>query len=399
DHVLVDEYQDTNRIQAEIVQALRPDGRGLTVVGDDAQSIYSFRAAEVRNILDFAAQFDPPATVLTLEQNYRSTAPLLAASNAVIALAAERHVKQLWSDGRTGERPSLVWVDDEATEAAWVAERVLALRESGLALKSQAVLFRSSHHSNALELELARRGIPFVKYGGLRFLDAAHVKDVLAVLRFAANPHGERAGLRALQLVPGVGPAIAERVLAAIAAGGDVVERLRDVAVPAALASAWHEFVDLYAALRGARSPWPGELAAVERWYRPLLERLHDDAAPRAADVAHLVRLAGGYPSRERFLTELTLDPPAATSDEAGVPLLDEDYLILSTIHSAKGQEWKAVYVLNAVDGCIPSDLATGTAAEVEEERRLLYVAMTRAKDELDIVVPQRFYVHRQSAR
>ena len=398
DHVLVDEYQDTNRIQAEIVRALRPDGRGLTVVGDDAQSIYSFRAAEVRNILDFAAQFDPPATVLALEQNYRSTAPLLAASNAVIALAAERHAKELWSDVRSGERPALVWVDDEAAEAAWVAERVLALRESGLALKSQAVLFRSSQHSSALELELARRDIPFVKYGGLRFLDAAHIKDILAVLRFAANPHGERAGLRALQLVPGIGPATAERVLAAIAVGGDPVERLRDVAVPAALAPAWHDFVALYAALRAARSPWPDELAAVERWYRPLLERLHDDAAPRAADVAHLVRLAGGYPSRERFLTELALDPPAATSDAAASPGLDEDYLILSTIHSAKGQEWSAVSLLRVVDGCVPSDMATGSDVEIEEERRLLYVAMTRARHHLHLLVPQRFYVSQQTA-
>ena len=278
-----------------IVRGLRPDGRGLTVVGDDAQSIYSFRAAEVRNILDFAGQFDPPATVLTLEQNYRSTAPLLAASNAVIALAAERHVKQLWSERGTGERPALVWVDDEAAEAAWVAERVLALRESGLALKSQAVLFRSSNHSNALELELARRDIPFVKYGGLRFLDAAHVKDVLAVLRFAANPHGQRAGLRALQLVPGIGAASAGRLLAGLGEGGDPVARLRAFAPAPSAAPAWAEFVALFAALRGARSPWPAELADVERWYLPLLERLHDDAAPRAADIAHLVRLGGGY--------------------------------------------------------------------------------------------------------
>ncbi|MBV9892341.1 MAG: ATP-dependent helicase, partial [Rhizobacter sp.] len=397
DHVLVDEYQDTNRIQAEIVHALRPDGRGLTVVGDDAQSIYSFRAAEVRNILDFAAQFEPPATVLTLEQNYRSTAPLLTASNAVIALAAERHVKQLWSE-RNGERPALVWVDDEAAEAAWVADRVLALRESGLALKSQAVLFRSSQHSSALELELARRDIPFVKYGGLRFLDAAHVKDVLAVLRFSANPHGERAALRALQLVPGVGPATAERVLAAIAADGDPVEQLRVFLPAAANAAAWQEFVALYAALRSDRSPWPGELAAVERWYRPLLERLHDDPSQRAADVAHLVRLAGGYPSRERFLTELALDPPAAASDEAGTPGLDEDYLILSTIHSAKGQEWSAVSVLRVVDGCLPSDMATGSDAQIEEERRLLYVAMTRARHHLHLLVPQRFYLSQQTA-
>ena len=380
------------------MRGLRPDGCGLTVVGDDAQSIYSFRAAEVRNILDFAGQFDPPATVLTLEQNYRSTAPLLAASNAVIALAAERHVKQLWSERRASERPALVWVDDEAAEAAWVAERVLALRESGLALKSQAVLFRSSQHSNALELELARRDIPFVKYGGLRFLDAAHIKDVLAVLRFAANPHGQRAALRALQLVPGVGPASAERLLAAIAAAGDPAACLSAFAAPPAAAPAWAEFAALFATLRAPESPWPGELQAVQRWYLPLLDRLHDDPAPRAADVAHLVRLADGYPSRERFLTELALDPPAAASDEAGPPGRDEDYLILSTIHSAKGQEWSAVSLLRVVDGCLPSDMATGSAAEIEEERRLLYVAMTRARHHLHLLVPQRFYVSQQSA-
>ncbi|HEY4957442.1 MAG TPA: ATP-dependent helicase [Caldimonas sp.] len=398
DHVLVDEYQDTNRLQAEIVFALRPGGRGLTVVGDDAQSIYSFRAAEVRNILDFAAAFVPPATVLTLEQNYRSTMPLLAASNAVIALAHERHAKELWSDRSAAERPALVWVEDESAEAAWVAERVLALRESGLALKSQAVLFRSAQHSNALELELARRDIPFVKYGGLKFLEAAHVKDVLAVLRFAANPHGQRAGLRALQLVPGIGAASAARLLAALVAASDPSAALRAFVAPKAISAAWLEFVALFESLRAAASPWPGELGVVERWYRPLLERRHDDAAPRAADIAHLARLASGYVSRERFLTELALDPPAATSDESGPPSKDEDYLILSTIHSAKGQEWSAVSLLRVVDGCIPSDMATGNAAEIEEERRLLYVAMTRARHHLHLLVPQRFYVMQQSA-
>jgi len=398
DHVLVDEYQDTNRLQAEIFMALRPGGRGLTVVGDDAQAIYSFRAAEVRNILDFAAGFAPAATLLTLTQNYRSTPSLLAASNAVVALASERHAKELWSDRPAGERPALVWVEDEAAEASWVAERVLALRESGLALKSQAVLFRSAQHSNALELELARRDIPFVKYGGLKFLEAAHVKDVLAVLRFAANPHGQRAGLRALQLVPGIGASGAGRLLVALAQVGDPVAVLEAFAAPKAVAPAWREFVALYRALRAPASPWPGELAAVDRWYRPLLERRHDDAASRAADLAHLARLAGGYASRERFLTELTLDPPAATSDEAGTPGKDDDYLILSTIHSAKGQEWAAVSVLRVVDGCIPSDMATGNAAEIEEERRLLYVAMTRARHHLHLLVPQRFYVTQQSA-
>ena len=399
DHVLVDEYQDTNRLQAEIVLRLRPDGSNLTVVGDDAQAIYSFRAAEVRNILDFAASFMPAATVLTLEQNYRSTAPILAASNAVIALAAERHAKELWSDRRAAERPALVWVEDEAAEASWVAERVLALRESGLALRSQAVLFRSAQHSNALELELTRRDIPFVKYGGLRFLDAAHVKDMLAVLRFAANPRGQRAALRALQLVPGIGAAHAGRLVAALAMADDPAAALLAFVPTQAVAPAWSTFASLFAALRSPGSPWPGELDDVERWYAPLLERLHDDAVPRAADIAHLVRLAAGYPSRERFLTELALDPPGATSAESGPGGDDEDYLILSTIHSAKGQEWSAVSVLRVVDGCMPSDMATGNAAEIEEERRLLYVAMTRARHHLHLLVPQRFYVTQQAAR
>ena len=398
DHVLVDEYQDTNRLQAEILFALKPDGRGLTVVGDDAQAIYSFRAAEVRNILDFAARFTPPAEVVTLERNYRSTVPLLAASNAVIALAAERHTKVLWSDAPMVEPPALVWVAGESEQAAWVADRVLQLRETGLLLKSQAVLFRAAQHSAALELELARRNIPFVKYGGLRFLDSAHVKDVLAVLRFAANPRGERAGLRALQLVPGIGPAHAARLMAQIAGAGDAESALRGFAPPASSAAPWRDFAELIAGLRQAGSAWPDEIGAVERWYRPQLERLHDDASPRAADVAHLVRLASGYASRERFLTELALDPPAATSDESGPGGHDEDYLILSTIHSAKGQEWSAVSVLNVVDGCIPSDMATGCAAEIEEERRLLYVAMTRARHHLHLLVPQRFYITQQSA-
>ena len=398
DHVLVDEYQDSNRLQAEIVLALRPGGHGLTVVGDDAQSIYSFRAAEVRNILGFAAGFSPPARVVALERNYRSTAPLLDASNAVIALATQRHAKALWTDRAAVDRPQLVWVADEATQATWVATRVLQLRETGLALKSQAVLFRTAQHSNALELELARRNIPFVKFGGLKFLEAAHVKDVLAVLRFAANPRGQRAGLRALQLVRGIGAASADRLMHALATADDPASAVLAFEPPPAAAAAWSAFSALFGALRRSTSPWPQEMAVLEQWYRPQLERLHDDAGPRIADVAHLVQLAAGYPSRERFLTELTLDPPAATSDASAEPHRDEDYLILSTIHSAKGQEWSAVTVLNVVDGCIPSDMATGSADEIEEERRLLYVAMTRARHHLHLLVPQRFHVTQQAA-
>jgi DNA helicase-2/ATP-dependent DNA helicase PcrA len=363
------------------------------VVGDDAQSIYSFRAATIRNILDFPKHFAPAARIVTLERNYRSTQAILAASNAVIALAAERYTKNLWSGRESGGKPIIVAVRDEGDQARYVAERVLENREAGIALKNQAVLFRAAHHSDALEVELTRRNIPFVKFGGLKFLDAAHVKDVLACLRFAENPRDRVAGFRVLQLLPGVGPATAGRVLDHLAAPG---AGLTGMAPPRG-AREWAPFVELFTSLAQAGAGWPAELGAVRRWYEPHLERIHEDAHIRAADLTQLEQIAAGYRSREQFLTDLTLDPPGATSDEAGAPLQDEDYLILSTIHSAKGQEWASVFVLNAVDGCIPSDLATGSTDEIEEERRLLYVAMTRAKDQLDLVTPHRFYVHGQA--
>jgi DNA helicase II / ATP-dependent DNA helicase PcrA len=396
DHVLVDEYQDTNRLQASILLALKPRGDGLTVVGDDAQSIYSFRAATVRNILDFPHHFAPPAEVVTLERNYRSTQPILAAANAVIDLAAERFTKNLWSDRASAERPRLVSVRDETDQARYVVETVLEQRETGLALKAQAVLFRASHHSGPLEIELARRNIPFVKFGGLKFLEAAHVKDVLAFLRWAENPRDRVAGFRVIHLLPGAGPATAARLLDHIAEATDPRAAIEGFRAPAASAADWPAFARTFALAHGKAAGWPAELELVCDWYAPHLERLHDDAAVRAGDLAQLAQIAATYPSRERFLTELTLDPPGATSDEAGPPLLDEDFLILSTIHSAKGQEWKSVFVLNCVDGCIPSDLAVGTTQEIEEERRLLYVAMTRAKDHLHLMVPQRFFAHQQ---
>jgi DNA helicase II / ATP-dependent DNA helicase PcrA len=399
DHVLVDEYQDTNRLQAAILLALKPDGRGVTVVGDDAQSIYSFRAAEVRNILDFPGHFAPRARIVTLERNYRSTAPILAAANAVIGEAPERFTKNLWTERQSAERPLLVNLRCEAAQADYVATAVLEAREAGTPLKSQAVLFRTSHHSAPLEIELTRRNIPFVKFGGLKFLDAAHVKDVLAVLRFAQNPADRIAGFRVLQLLPGVGPATAEAVIEAIQQRPEPNLTLPSARIPKRAAPDWPAFATLYDTLRRGTSGWPAELAAVRLWYEPHLDRLHEDAAVRRADLVQLEAMAQLFATRERFLTDLTLDPPDATSDRSGVPLRDEDYLILSTIHSAKGQEWAEVFVLNCVDGCIPSDLATGSSAEIEEERRLLYVAMTRAKDRLHLITPQRFYTHGQPAR
>ena len=397
DHVLVDEYQDTNRLQSKILLKLKPEGRGLMVVGDDAQSIYSFRAATVRNILDFPNQFRPAADIVTLEQNYRSTQPILDACNQVIRFAKQRYTKNLRSDRRSKQKPFLTIVADEAAQARFVAQQILNSREAGVPLKSQAVLFRASHHSAQLEIELTRRNIPFVKYGGLKFLEAAHVKDVLSILRWCENPRDRVAGFRAVQLLPGIGPSAAAKILDQVEAEPHATDVLRDIKVPKAAAEDWPAFAKLFEQMRQGKATWPAEFELVQEWYTPHLERIYDDAQLRAADVAQLRQIAAGYGSRERFLTELTLDPPDATSGRAGADLKDEDYTVLSTIHSAKGQEWHTVRILNAVDGCIPSDRATGTPEEIEEERRLLYVAMTRAKDELDLIVPQRFFTHQQA--
>jgi DNA helicase-2/ATP-dependent DNA helicase PcrA len=284
-------------------------------------------------------------------------------------------------------------------QARFIASRVLENREVGASLKQQAVLFRTASHSAVLEVELTRRRIPFVKFGGLKFLDSAHVKDLLALLRFAQNPKDVVAGFRIMLLVPGVGPSTARRVLQSMADQPSPIRALGQMPVPSRLREEWRQLVQVVTDLCRGHSGWPAELELARSWYEPVLERVHEDAPTRLADLLQLQQIATGYPSRERFLTELTLDPPDATSDQSGVPLLDEDYLILSTIHSAKGQEWRSVFVVNAVDGCIPSDLGTGCEAEIEEERRLLYVAMTRAKESLHLVLPQRFFTHSQRAQ
>jgi DNA helicase-2/ATP-dependent DNA helicase PcrA len=398
DHVLVDEYQDTNSLQADILRLMKPDGRGVTVVGDDAQAIYSFRAARVQNILAFPAQYVPPATVVTIEQNYRSTAAILDAANAVIELASARYAKRLFSATAGGARPVLATVADELAQAEHVVTRVLERREAGVPLRQQAVLFRTSHHSDTLEVELGRRNIPYVKFGGLRFLEAAHVKDALCCLRWAENPRDTLAAFRVAQLLPGMGPRFADSLLRHVAGACTALPpALATFDPPAAARADWPAFAELFRQLCAVAAPWAAQMGLVRRWYQPHLERLYDDARVRLGDLEQLEQLAAAAPSRERFLSDLSLDPPQATGAEAGPPHLDEDYLILSTIHSAKGQEWDTVFVLNAADGCIPSDLATGHPDEIEEERRLLYVAMTRAKTALTLIHPLRFFIRQQN--
>ncbi len=393
DHILVDEYQDTNRLQADILQALRPDGSGVTVVGDDAQAIYSFRAAAVDNILGFPERFTPRAEVVTLAQNYRSTQEVLDTSNALMAEAPRQYRKHLLSIRGSGVRPSYVTVPDLQTQAECVCTEVLRRREANVPLKRQAVLFRSSSHSDVLEVELGKRKIPYVKYGGLKFLEAAHIKDLMAVLRWADNPRNTVSAFRVLQLMPGMGPANARKVIEHFDAQNQSFEALRSFTVPQSLGVDWRKFCDLLVALADPQRQWPGQVNLVREWYRPHFERIYEHFHTRLGDLDQLELLSGQYPSRERFLSELTLDPPNATSDLAGQPVLDEDYLVLSTIHSAKGMEWDTVYVLNVVDGSFPNEFSTGKPELIEEERRLLYVGMTRAQNDLYLLSPLKFHL------
>jgi DNA helicase-2/ATP-dependent DNA helicase PcrA len=399
DHVLVDEYQDTNLLQADILHAIKPDGDGVTVVGDDAQSIYSFRAAEVENILNFPDQYMPPARIVSLEENYRSTQAILDSANCLIAESERQYKKNLFSKKEGGGKPAYVTVEDGDAEAEFVVEAILANREEGMQLKDQAVLFRGSHHSDRLELELLRRNIPYVKYGGLKFLEASHVKDLLSILKWAENPKNQVAAFRVLKLLHGMGPSFAAQCFEYMAGNDHVFSSLAEIMPPAATRADWPLFCKLMTSLAGAEAVdnnWQSQLGEARRWYQPHLERIYDGLETREADLEQLEQISGRYPTRERFLTELTLDPPSAAGDLAGDPYLDEDYLILSTVHSAKGQEWDSVFVLNVADGNFPSEFATGKPEMIEEERRLLYVAMTRARQSLQFVAPLRYHVTQQ---
>lgn len=394
DWVLVDEYQDTNRLQAEILYNLCPGGAGLTVVGDDAQSIYSFRAATVRNILDFPQHYSG-TTIVTLEQNYRSTQPILVATNAVIAQWPERFTKNLWSQRTAGQRPALVACQDEDEQTELTIRGILAAREQGILLRRQAVLFRASHHSLMLEAELARRRIPFHKYGGLKFIETAHVKDLMAFLRLADNPRDVVAGTRILPLLPGIGPKRARQLMVILVDAGGRFDVWRQWKPPEAAADLWRQLVALLEQLAKEDGDLPGQVLRVRNFYSPLLDQLYDHPQPRRRDLEQIELISHRYRNRRRMLLEMALDPPGSTQDLPGDPLLDDDYLVLSTIHSAKGLEWDCVHVIHATDGNIPSDMATAAPDEIEEERRLFYVALTRAKTQLYVYTPLRYYQYR----
>jgi DNA helicase-2/ATP-dependent DNA helicase PcrA len=397
DHVLVDEYQDTSALQGEIIQALKPDGSGVTVVGDDAQAIYSFRAAAVENILGFADRFKPKAEMVVLSQNYRSTQPILDAANVLMSEGTRQHRKTLLGMRQSTQKPVYVALDDAQGQAEYIATRILAAREVGGSLRRHAILFRSSHHSDVLEVEFVKRNIPFVKYGGLKFLEAAHVKDMLSILRWVENPKNSVAGFRVLKLVPGFGPAHAKKALEHFEAQGFAVKSLAAFDAPQLNKMDWKRFCTALEKLADPATSWAGQVGLVREWYKPQLDRIYDAAFSRTGDLEQLEHLSTQYPNRERFLTELTLDPPAVTSDQSGAASKDEDYVVLSTIHSAKGQEWDFVYVLNVADGNFPSEFAAAKPDMIEEERRLLYVAMTRARNELHLCAPLKYQVTQQA--
>ena len=396
EHVLVDEYQDTNIIQAEILEGMRHENKNITVVGDDAQSIYAFRGATIKNILQFPERF-PNTTIVTLEENYRSVQPVLDVANAVMDKAAFRYTKNLWSKRKSRQQPVLVTCQDEAEQTRMVADDILKHLEEGIRLQEQAVLFRAGHHSDMLEVELARRNIPFHKYGGLRFVEAAHIKDILALLRIAENPRDDMSWFRALEMLDGIGPKTAREIVRHLEENRHDIASLKDCRVPAAAEDHFREMLDTLVSIRkaGKEAPISSQIEALRHYYEPLLERLYDNPVPRARDLDQLEQIAQRYRSRQSFITDLALDPPSSTADLAGPPHKDDDFLILSTIHSAKGCEWKAVYIIHAADGMIPSDMAAEDEDSIEEERRLFYVAITRAQDWLYVFFPLRYYNRR----
>jgi len=401
DHVLVDEYQDVNQTQVDIVHALRPTGAGLTVVGDDAQAVYAFRGSDSAHLTGLTSSL-AGVTVLRLERNFRSRQRLLDLANAVRPTSGE-HRLTLHSDRPGGRRARLVRCHDAAAEARAVADAVLTAAQDGRPLRDQAVLMRTGHHSDLLEIELTGRGVPFVKFGGLKFLEAAHVKDFVAAVRLLDNQLDEVAWYRLLRLHDGIGPARA-RALLEILGTAQMPESAAPIdidaqAIAAAPAISRTSLALTLATLGAARERRGiGDRAAgCLALLRPLLTARYPDAVVRIADLDRLVSAAESAPDLGAFVAELTLDPPASTGDLAGPPHLDDDYLVLSTVHSAKGLEWPVVHVIHLVDGAFPSDMALTSSAGLVEEQRLFYVAVTRAEDELSLYAPLRMPHHRHA--
>jgi DNA helicase-2/ATP-dependent DNA helicase PcrA len=389
--IMVDEYQDTNYLQSRIVRLLAAAHNNVAVVGDDAQSIYSFRGADFRNIMDFPNAF-PGTRIVKLEENYRSTQPILSLSNEIIARAKERYEKKLYTNKRDGDTPLLVQAESEQMQSRFVCQKILELREEGVPLWDMAVLFRSSFHSFDLEIELARHNIPFIKRGGFQFMETTHIKDLLAHLRVLANPQDAVSWNRILLLLEGVGAQMSQKVTRWLTDGSQPIERLRSFEAKGKIALGLKTLAQVLEGAAGAERP-AEQAQYLLQYYLPLLKRHHPDDYPkRLKDLEHFYGITERYRSLERLLSDMALEPP--NDSVAGVLAVDPDEgpLVLSTIHSAKGLEWHSVFILWALEGRFPSFYNISSEQDLEEERRLLYVAATRAKENLFITYPIKIF-------
>lgn len=389
--IMVDEYQDTNYLQSRIIRLLAATHDNVAVVGDDAQSIYSFRGADFRNIMDFPEAF-PGTRIIKLEENYRSTQPILNLTNNIIQRAKERYDKRLFTHKQEGETPVLVQAESEQMQSRFVCQKILELREEGVPLWDIAVLFRSSFHSFDLELELTRHNIPFIKRGGFQFMETTHIKDLLAHLRILANPQDTISWNRVLLLLEGVGPQMSQKITGWLQEGGQPIDRLRTFQAKVKIA---HDLKTLAQVLQYAsQAERPAEQTQyLMQYYAPILKRTHPDDHPkRLRDLEHFQGITDRYRSLERLLADMALEPPNDSVAGALAVNPDEGPLILSTIHSAKGLEWHSVFIICALEGRFPSFYNINTDEELEEERRLLYVAATRAKENLFISYPIKIF-------
>ncbi|MBT6121451.1 UvrD-helicase domain-containing protein [bacterium] len=386
-HILVDEYQDTNSIQASIVQYLAGLNPNITVVGDDCQSIYSFRGANFKNIISFPDLF-LNTKIIKLEENYRTIQPILNLTNAVIGQAREKYDKSLFSSKNVGEKPAYIETKSENEQSQFVCQKILELRENGTDLNEIAVLVRSGWQSNDLEIELKSHNIPFVKYGGFKFVETAHVKDVVAYLKIAFNPLDQLSWRRVLSLIDGIGPKTITTII------GEINKNLHDPSSALKLFSKKKFYKELTALIYLILSPNNHERTAeawmtiVMEFYRPIFQLQYDDYTKRKNDLDSLEAISSRFPTLEKFLTDLSLDPPNSSQTESLPESQDDEKITISTIHSAKGLEWTCVFILSLIDGYLPSFQSLGDIHQIEEERRLLYVALTRAKDYLFLMKP-----------
>jgi DNA helicase-2/ATP-dependent DNA helicase PcrA len=385
-YILVDEYQDTNRLQAEVIRQLASTHNNVMVVGDDSQSIYGFRGATFKNIMEFPTLF-PGTTMYKLEENYRSTQPILNLANCIIDEAAEKYTKRLFTRKIDGPLPALVEAAGENTQSRFIAQKILELREEGVPLSEVAVLFRSSFHSFDLEIELSRKGLPFIKRGGVKFIETAHVKDLLAHVRVIANPLDTVSWHRVLMLVEGVGPKKAQDLMATLVKSDKPVQTLREVTGRSSVGL--KNLANTLESLSGSEDLRPAHLVGhAYEYYLPILKEQYDDYPKRIRDLDHLQTIAEGYPGVDEFLADLALEPPDGSAVGVDAPDRDDERMVLSTIHSAKGLEWQCVFVIWVVDGRFPSVYSFVADDELEEERRLFYVAVTRAKRHLFLTYP-----------